>query len=108
MVDKYESDGLLLVLTYVRESINDLLFDLFVRSVSTASNKKQNSLILFILNVREFKKNRLEVLLVLVETYSRLRTIAKKFIPTYASLHNRLMAQISGEDNQRMSAKETE
>lgn len=98
----------MLVLTYIRESINDLLFDLFVRSVSSASNKKQNSLILFILNVREFKKTKLDILLILVEAYTRLRAIAKRFIPTYASLHQRLLAQIGGEENARLTSKITE
>ena len=64
---------MLLVLAFLREKINEVVFDLFVRSVSTASNKKQNSLILFILNIREYKATRVEILLAIVEVYMKIR-----------------------------------
>lgn len=92
----------------MRESINNVVFEVFVRSVSTASNKKQNSLILFILNMREFKNSKVEILAVLLDTYTKVRSLVKKFIPSYNTAHNRLLAQLNGEENQRLSAKVTE
>ena len=92
----------------MRESINGAVFEVFVRSVSTASNKKQNSLILFILNIREFKSSRVEVLTILLDTYTKIRSLVKKFIPSYNAAHNRLIAQLNGEENQRLSAKVSE
>lgn len=92
----------------MRESINDAIFELFTRSVSTASSKKQNSLILFILNMREFKSSRVGILTILLDTYSKLRSLAKKFIPSYSAAHNRLLAQLNGEENQRLTAKISE
>jgi hypothetical protein len=92
----------------MRESVNGVLFEIFVRSVSTASNKKQNSLILFILNMREFKNSKIELLTIILDSYTKVRALVKKFIPSYNTAHNRLIAQLNGEENQRLSAKVTE
>ena len=99
---------MLVLLTYMRESIIELLFELFLRSVSSANSKKQNSFVLFIVNFREFRSSRTQVLLVLAMTYHKTRGLAKKFVPNYSAIHNRVMAQLNGEDNQRLSAKISE
>jgi len=73
----------------------ELIFELFVRSISGANKKKTNSLILFILNVREFKSAQKEVLIVAIELYMKLRALAKRFIPNFSSLFARFAAQIA-------------
>lgn len=84
-----------------------MVFELFIRSVNTANHKKQNSLIIFILNMRDFKNTKLELLLILVEVYMRLRGIAKQFIPQYSSQHKRMLAQLNGEEG-RLDSKVNE
>jgi len=98
----------LILLTYIRESIIELLFELFLRSVSSANSKKQNSFVLFIINFREFRNTRTQVLGVVATFYNKTRGLAKKFIPNYSAMHNRVMAQLNGEENQRLSTKITE
>lgn len=91
----------------MRESIINILFELFLRSVSTANSKKQNSFVLFIINFREFRSNKIQVLTIIADIYHKTRHLAKKFIPNYSNIHNRFLSQINGEENQRLSSKIT-
>ena len=65
------AEGGLIVLSYVREQICQVLFEIFMRSITGAHKKKANSLILFIINVREWKKDSQSLLRILLETYSQ-------------------------------------
>ena len=87
-------EGLLIVLTYMRDRLVDTIFQIFARSISGANKKKSNSLILFILNVREFKSTQKDCLLLSVEVYMKLRVLAKKFIPNFSNIFTRFSKQI--------------
>ena len=63
---------------------------------------------LFIVNFNEFKNTRTQVLVIVADFYHKTRGLAKKFIPNYSAIHNRVMAQLNGEENARLSAKITE
>jgi len=43
-------EGVLVVATHIRSLINDLIFEVFLRSVDHATKRKVNSLILFIVS----------------------------------------------------------
>lgn len=83
-----------------------MIFELFARSISGANNKKSNSLIIFILNVREFKSTQKDVLLMAVELYMKVRTLAKRFIPNFSNIFARFQAQIADQKSgPRMNSK---
>lgn len=48
-------DGTIAVLTYTRININYIIFEIFVRSVNFAIQRKLNSFIIFILNLNELR-----------------------------------------------------
>jgi len=70
-------DGLLSVYHDVRRGIVDYLFEIFVRSANHAHQKKVNSLILFILNIKELKEHNLRIFLIAVDTFMRIRQVVK-------------------------------
>lgn len=70
-------DGLVSVYHDLRRGIVDYLFEIFVRSANHAHQKKVNSLILFIVNIRELKEHNLRIFMILLDTFMRIRQVVK-------------------------------
>jgi len=70
-------DGLVNVYHDLRRGIVDYLFEIFVRSANHAHQKKVNSLILFIVNIREVKEHNLRMYMILLDTFMRIRQVVK-------------------------------
>jgi len=70
-------DGLVNVYHDLRRGIVDYLFEIFVRSANHAHQKKVNSLILFIVNIREVKEHNLRIYMILLDTFMRIRQVVK-------------------------------
>lgn len=66
-------DGTIAVLTYTRININNIIFEMFVRSVNHANQRKLNSFIIFILNLKELRTKYSKGLVLVLEVYSKLR-----------------------------------
>lgn len=66
-------DGTITVLTFTRSNINNIIFEMFVRSVNHANQRKLNSFIIFILNLKELRQKYYKGLSLVLEVYSRLR-----------------------------------
>lgn len=65
------AEGVLILLTYLRTQLFDFVFEMFLRSVTGANKNKQNSLILFIVNVRDFKAKQKDLLLIDCDLYTK-------------------------------------
>jgi len=72
-------DGIISVYHDVRRGITDYLFEIFVRSANHAHQKKVNSLILFIINIKELKEHNLRVFMIALDTFMRIREIVKGY-----------------------------
>jgi uncharacterized coiled-coil protein SlyX len=70
-------DGLIGVYHDIRRGIVDYLFEIFVRSANHAHQKKVNSLILFIINIKELKEHNLRIFLIVLDTFMRVRQVVK-------------------------------
>jgi len=70
-------DGLVNVYHDLRRGIVEYLFEIFVRSANHAHQKKVNSLILFIVNIREVKEHNLRMFMILLDTFMRIRQVVK-------------------------------
>ena len=49
------ADGTITVLAFTRTAINNIIFELFVRSLNHSNQRKLNSFIIFILNLKELR-----------------------------------------------------
>lgn len=54
-VSTYYIDSMVSVITFAREAINSVIFELFVRSVNHANTRKLNSFVIFIVNLKELR-----------------------------------------------------
>lgn len=79
---------------FLQEKVNAIIFELFVRSINHANQRKlsvllnfshlkktRNSLILFILNLKELKDKYWKGLELALETYYKVRVIVKSQFP---------------------------
>jgi len=70
-------EGFISVYHDVRRGIVDYIFEVFIRSANHAHQKKVNSLILFIINIKELKEHNVGVFLLLLDTFMRIRDLVK-------------------------------
>jgi len=66
----------------LRRGIVDFIFEIFIRSANHAHQKKVNSLILFIINIKELKERNIGFYLLLLDTFMRIRDIVKVHVKT--------------------------
>jgi len=66
----------------LRRGIVDFIFEIFIRSANHAHQKKVNSLILFIINIKELKERNISFYLLLLDTFMRIRDIVKIHVKT--------------------------
>lgn len=71
---------------FIRESICDILFQLFVRSSDTNLKNNPNSYSLFSLNLKSFASRGVRGFLILLRIYLTLREILRKVLPYYGKL----------------------
>lgn len=74
-------DGTFDVWVYLRESMVDWLFEVFVRSADRAAQRKMNSFVLFKCNMDDIKKNTGDSNSLLVNVYARLKNLIYDDIP---------------------------
>ena len=64
-------NGILAVIHYVRESITDMIFEIFVRSANQAYQKKANSYIIFSINLKELKEKNIRGFIIVLYLYKK-------------------------------------
>ena len=102
------NDKLLELLMATREAIINDVWEIFIRSVNTAHVKKTNSLILFILNIREAEDAKWHLMRSFLSFHRVLRKIIKKFIPGFGKVKNKYLNRCSGMNSKKMSRLECE
>ncbi|CAD8150450.1 unnamed protein product [Paramecium pentaurelia] len=105
--DKNLLDGILALMHYMRESIADIIFEIFVRSANQAFNRKQSSAILFSINTKELKNRNVRGFLIVLYLYRKMKKFIKIYFPYYGKLIlNDHMARIAlGEDEYHLSER---
>ncbi|KAM3135755.1 hypothetical protein pb186bvf_012152 [Paramecium bursaria] len=105
--DKNLLDGFLSLVHYVRESVNDLIFEIFMRSANQAYSRKQSSCILFTINVKELKERNVRGLIIVLYLYKKMRQFVKVYFPYYGKLilHDHLARLALGEDENHLTKK---
>ncbi|CAD8131879.1 unnamed protein product [Paramecium octaurelia] len=105
--DKNLLDGMLALMHYMRESVTDIIFEIFVRSANQAFNRKQSSAILFSINAKELKNRNVRGFLVVLYLYRKMKSFIKIYFPYYGKLIlNDHMARIAlGEDQFSLSER---
>ncbi|CAK56372.1 unnamed protein product (macronuclear) [Paramecium tetraurelia] len=105
--DKNLLDGVLALMHYMRESITDIIFEIFVRSANQAFNRKQSSAILFSINTKELKNRNVRGFLIVLYLYRKMKKFIKIYFPYYGKLIlNDHMARIAlGEDEYHLSER---
>lgn len=74
-------DGTFDVWIYLRETLVDWLFEVFIRSADRAAQKKMNSFVLFKCNMEELKRATNDLYVMLINVYSRLKNLVSDDIP---------------------------
>ena len=69
--DKHLLDGVIGIIHYTRESINDMIFDIFVRSANQAHKNKTNSFVLFAINLKEMKAKNVRGFVIVMFLYKK-------------------------------------
>jgi hypothetical protein len=69
--DRNLLDGILGIIHYVRESITDMIFEIFVRSANQAYQKKANSYIIFSINLKEMKDKNIRGFVIVLFLYKK-------------------------------------
>ncbi|CAD8055599.1 unnamed protein product [Paramecium sonneborni] len=105
--DKNLLDGILALMHYMRESVTDIIFEIFVRSANQAFNRKQSSAILFSINTKELKNRNVRGFLIVLYLYRKMKKFIKIYFPYYGKLIlNDHMARIAlGEDEYNLSER---
>eukprot|EP01017_Pseudomicrothorax_dubius_P033504 TRINITY_DN4496_c0_g1_i10.p1 TRINITY_DN4496_c0_g1~~TRINITY_DN4496_c0_g1_i10.p1 ORF type:complete len:342 (-),score=109.82 TRINITY_DN4496_c0_g1_i10:128-1153(-) len=91
-LDLTSSGSLYALLSYLRDSICDILFEVFVRSADKANQNRANSFVLFTLNISELKNRGLRGFLLLLKVYAAMRKIIRKGLPFYGRLKNKVLS----------------
>lgn len=74
-------DGTFDVWIYLRETMVDWLFEVFIRSADRAAQRKMNSFVLFKCNMEDLKKNSNDINVILINVYARLKNLIYDDIP---------------------------
>ena len=77
---------MLTVVSFIRSRINGIAFDVFMKSINTASDKQTNSLIIFIISCKQLREIQWEGLFLILQTYLKLINVVKKFIPDFGEM----------------------
>lgn len=87
----------LLRLVYdVRKCLIEEIWEIFLRSVDTAHTKKTNSIILFILNIRECEDSRWFLMKYFLDIHHKLRKLVKRFYPNFGKIQHYWLNQYKG------------
>ena len=74
----------------MRESVTDIIFEIFVRSANQAFNRKQSSAILFSINAKELKNRNVRGFLVVLYLYRKYEHINFQNEAIYKSIFSLL------------------
>lgn len=74
------------LIAFMRRSVYEIIFNVFVRSMNTAHNRKINSLVLFIINCKELREIRWRGILLILDVYCKFINMIKKFMPNYGRI----------------------
>eukprot|EP01017_Pseudomicrothorax_dubius_P026740 TRINITY_DN3012_c0_g1_i3.p1 TRINITY_DN3012_c0_g1~~TRINITY_DN3012_c0_g1_i3.p1 ORF type:complete len:592 (-),score=202.60 TRINITY_DN3012_c0_g1_i3:270-2045(-) len=88
-LDLSAEGGIYALLTYIREKLVDIFFEVFTRSADRASKNNANSYVLFMVNLRELKLKGNTGMILSVKTYLTLRGLVRSALPYYAKLHSK-------------------
>ncbi|KAM3128346.1 hypothetical protein pb186bvf_019536 [Paramecium bursaria] len=80
-IPTYLLDSMIAVISYTRDQISGALFELFVKNVNKANNKKLNSFVLFFEGITEKQKQQYKGLTLSCEVYSKLRKALRQCVP---------------------------
>ncbi|CAD8186985.1 unnamed protein product [Paramecium octaurelia] len=80
-VTTYFIDSFVAAITFARDAISNVVFDVFVKSVNKANNKKLNSFVLFFESLKEMQQKSSKGLWLALETYAKLRKALRHSVP---------------------------
>ena len=80
----------------VRKCLIEEIWTIFLRSVDTAHTKKTNSVILFILNIRECEDSRWFLMKYMLGIHHKLRKLVKRFYPNFGKIQHHWLNQYKG------------
>lgn len=66
-------DGIMSLTHYVRESICDLIMEIFIKSANQAHTKKVSSMTIFTISVKEMKERNIRGLVIVLYLYRKMK-----------------------------------
>lgn len=106
--DRALLDGVIGLIHYLRESVCDVIFEVFVRSANAAHTRKVNSLIIFSINLKELKEKNMRGLLITLFLYKKFKSIIKMYYPSYGKASVEDDAHVKATLGKKSSAKSSQ